>query len=216
MVLYASADQIARAIVAAARLTGADPLRLYEPSPRAPNAMSRARWLAYAALSSVVKGCANVALARGLGIAPAYNVASNFRIMQTSKWWREDWVDEVVGAILAPEIDLPRLPIQAVNVTNYDEVQKAIAPDLAAPAAPASSSEENLRRHYRPARKPKRSAARALDLGEPVSGRSALDQRRAGVTPHYGDDDDDFQRGRAGCIRKPISLPRLKFLEKDF
>jgi hypothetical protein len=191
MVLYASADQIARAIVAAARLTGADPLKIYEPSPATGNPLSRARFLAFAGVLAVFPECRQTALGRLLGIPSSEKIKWNFGQARSAKWWREDWVDKVVGVILAKEIDLPA-------------------------AAPAPSSEEKLRQYYRPTRKPKRCAGRALDLGEPVSGRSALDQRRAGVTPQYEDDDEPIQRGRAGCIRKPVSLPRLKFLEKDF
>jgi hypothetical protein len=174
--VFASADQIARGVVAAARLVGADPLRIYEPSPRAPNAMSRARWLAYAALSSIVEGCGKAALARSLGIGSAWNAPSNFKLAKNSKWWREDWVDEIVGAILAPESE-PELG-GAVEVL----------PEPSAPSPPPA-----------PPRKPGRRAP--LDLGEPEPGRSALDRRRSGVSDP--EEEDARRRSARASVSLP-------------
>lgn len=213
MTVYATADQIAHAVVAAARLTGADPVGLYAVETGKHSAMARARAIAFVALCEALPSVRRKTIEHALGYA-AGSCSNVHTYRKTASWWREDWIDEVVGAILAPEIEPAGLPFQAINVTNYDEVQKVIACDLATPATP-KADEEQLRQYYRPAPKPKRSVGRALDLGEPVAGRSALDQRRAGVTPHY-EDDDGVQRGRAGCIRKGVTLPRLKCLEKDF
>ncbi len=186
MVYYASADQVARAIIAAARLTGADPLAIFEQTKAhvSGDPKVRARYLALAGLLAAFPELPRAAAARCVGCGPT-GEKNAWKILQAS-WLRDDWVDEVVGAILAPEAE---------------EAPRA--------AMPARSREERLRRYYRPSPAVKRSAGAALDMGEPAPGRSALDERR-GARIERGEDDEGGRR------RGKISLPRLKFMEREF
>jgi hypothetical protein len=187
MPAFASADQIARAVVAASRLVGADPLALYEPPARKPSPTSRMRWLAFAGLSVVVPESDPRALARCLGIVSPQKAKSNFQLTVANAWWREEWVDEVVGAIVAPEFEdaPPRLP------------------------APASFK-------YRPPEKPRRTNA-TLPMGEPSAGRSALDERRRTGDAPSPSPRTDLRRveARATLSRNGVTLPRLACLEKE-
>ena len=144
---FASADQIARAVVAAARLVGTDPLAIFEAEPDIFRA--RARSLAIEALKIVLPDADRTALARGCGcLASAAGLALAAKA-RAAKWWREDWLDEVVGAVLAPEVD-PE-------------------PEARPPAA--------LKGVYRSPAKPRRSTRVLPVLGEPPAGSSALDRR---------------------------------------
>jgi hypothetical protein len=185
--VFASADQIARAVVAAARLVGADPIEALlsrDASGQRGNPAAHARLLAFAGVRIALPGIRDSALARGLNFAYKGSVAVQ-KIQNPPSWWREDWVNEIVGAILAPEIE-PELG-GAVEVL---------------PEPPASSPP--------PAPPRKRVRAAPLDLGEPEPGRSALDRRRSGAVA-AGEDEEPQDRRRQ---RAPVSLPRLKFLEK--
>jgi len=186
---FASADQIARAVVAAARLLGADPLQIVAKQPPnvSGNPAVRARFLAFVGLRVALPECNRHAQARGVGFDSS-NPDSNVPKIMRAAWWREDWVDEVVGAILAPE------------------TESAPAP---APVDDPASPEERLRRHFLPTPAPKRSAAPPLDMGEPAPGRSALDERRGVRIPRGEDEEQGRRPGK-------ISLPRLKFMEREF
>ena len=190
---YASADVIARAFVTACGLTGADPLEIYAPglSPfderGAP--LVRARYLAANAVLAVMPEISRPALARGLwGFdGNSSNIPQAVRL----KWWREDWLDEVVGAILAHFA-----PETAEGVVRADrtaeEESEAVVVHTPAPVAAAE---------------PVRRGRPSVPLGEPSPGRSALDKRRAGIV------EEECEDGRSA--RRAVSLPRLSFLEKE-
>lgn len=187
--IFASADQIARAIVAAAQLTGANPRAVPIPSRRfSHDAIPRARCLAYVALREALPDTSASACARGVGMAGA-NPRAKITKAKRAHWWRDDMVEEIVGAILI-------------------EDEPAAAPAVEAPAPqPAPTPDDAaLRRHWRPSPPPKRVKTPGLSLGKPPAGRSALD-RRGRPQP-----DDEAEVG----ARKKITLPRVKFLEKGF
>ena len=206
----ASADEIARAVVAAAHLVGADPLRIYEPPPPNPrsNVMARVRYLAFGGLIAVYPQAKRPDLARLLGIPAPKSVCGNYQNMTRAQWWCEDWVDEVAGAILgqqiAPKVDAAPEP----------------APEEMGPALPLPCDVEGrflgvgLRGTVY--RRPDGSVAAAppaprgpVQLGDPPPGRSALDMRRNGVGRPPCEDDEPSARAPRG-----VTLPRLRFLER--
>lgn len=205
MVLYASADQIARAVIVAAHLTGADPLNVVANTDGRGSPNMRARKLAFAGLVAALPGARVSAIARGLGFPYKGSVVVQ-KITPRPLWLREDWLDEVVGAVLAPEIEpvaleeaAPEQQLPAV-ADWLPEVRKNL---VSAPSEPAPHR-ETLPQHDR---KPQRRMRHALPMGEPEAGRSALDQRRAGIV------EEDLPEGR---WNKKVSLPSLSFLSKGF
>ncbi len=187
---FASADAIARAVVAACRITGADPLELFLAPKQGVRGdpMSRARYYAFEALRVAVPGCMDAALARGLGFLVKGSVVAQKLAPRRPGWWSEEALGEIVGAVLTAEIG-------------------------EGAEAPAPEEPIDLPRLPKPARR----AGPALHMGEPEAGRSALDKRRAGIVE---DEDDPITDGGMGsrsiAARRAVSLPRLKFLEKDF
>lgn len=89
-------EQITAAVVAAARLTGEDPVIVIEGG-NAP----RARAIAYAALLEVFPGCAKRTPAYNLGYFGAHEANDRLAKARKSGWWRDDWLDDVVGALVA-------------------------------------------------------------------------------------------------------------------
>lgn len=96
---YPTADEVARAIVEACRLTGEDPIAVAKGEPGL-----RARAIALDALLAVFDEAPKAALARCLAYGSPSGAVSNLKhIFRVSSWWRDDWVDEVVGAIVADQ-----------------------------------------------------------------------------------------------------------------
>lgn len=99
--MFPTADQIATAIVEACRLTGEDPIALVggERGHKA-----RARYVALAALMEAFPEAPKTGLARTLAFPTPKAAAGNLS-HQARKclWWREEFVDEVVGALVAEQ-----------------------------------------------------------------------------------------------------------------
>lgn len=97
-----TADEIARAYVAAAREVGdvealADAATSLERYNRF---VSRARWLALAALNRLFPKVARTSLARWLGYdRPSNQIAANWMQAQRAPWWDAKAVGRVVDAI---------------------------------------------------------------------------------------------------------------------
>lgn len=94
--MFPNSDQIALAIVTACRLTGEDPADVC-----AGRLGCKARHVAMDALRCAFPQARKVGLARCLGYSQPHNQGSNIIMARKAKWWREVWVDEVVGAMEA-------------------------------------------------------------------------------------------------------------------
>lgn len=93
---YPTADQVALAIVEAARLHGDDALSIARGG-----AGSRGRVVAYAALCVAVDGVNKRAVGRCCGFRDAKGAASRALMQaQAAKWWSEEAVDEIVGQLV--------------------------------------------------------------------------------------------------------------------
>lgn len=95
---FPSADQVARAIVTANRLIGEN-----APMATCMRQKSRARNVALAALISVYPQPTQQCLSRLVGYPNSANGASTLIMARKSKWWNEDWVDEIVGELIGEE-----------------------------------------------------------------------------------------------------------------
>ena len=112
---FATANQIARAIVAASCVVGADPLDVADKANAGGHntPISRARYLAFAALRDVLPKCDQWAIARGLGFKSNSAVSNLRATRKLSAWWREDWVAEIAAAIHAAARPEPAQPPSA-------------------------------------------------------------------------------------------------------
>lgn len=91
---FPTADQVATAIVAAARLTGEDPVGCIAGAPA-----MRCRAIAFEALRLVFPEARVPGLGRCVGWRPTSTTTciANAKIRS---WWSDDAVDEVVGALI--------------------------------------------------------------------------------------------------------------------
>lgn len=93
---FPTADQIALAVVTSARLVGESPLAVVRGGAR-----SRARVLAMESLKLAFPEFSWMAVARCCG--HAHPRAAQAAVLQAHDraWWRDDLLDEVVGALVA-------------------------------------------------------------------------------------------------------------------
>lgn len=99
---FPTADEVATAIVAAARLTGEDPVACIAGAPAL-----RCRAFAFEALRSVFPEARVAGLGRCVGWQPS-STHGQIASAKTRSWWSDDAVDEVVGALIdeaAPQED---------------------------------------------------------------------------------------------------------------
>ncbi len=94
---FPCADQIARAIVTACRLTGDLPIATCMRQP------SRARAIAMWALMEAYPGARREGIARCCGLAKPGNIYGVVASARRASWWRDDWADEVLGSIVAEQ-----------------------------------------------------------------------------------------------------------------
>ncbi|MGO8738596.1 hypothetical protein [Rhodoblastus sp.] len=206
MTVFASADQVARALVAAAKLLGADPLGAFARTPAHISAIpiARTRYLAYDALRVALPSTNAEACARGVGFAQASTAANIWKIRQAA-WWRDAWVDEVVGAILGDGVERP---VRAKRPTPSSGANAPPSPARGEGTPPpriVAPPFSHLARAIPAVPAAKRIGGPPLHLGEPAPGRSALDARRRGEEP------EEIQDGRRA---RPVSLPRIPSLER--
>jgi hypothetical protein len=198
---FATADEIAIAIVTACRLTGGDPIAAVRGA-----SAPAAGWYALEALQATLPGLNCMAAARGLGLkVDGKHLSTRMRAYRATKKFRADWVDEIIGALTCGmpasepaadtcEIDLTRAPIlkralavnraPAIPPRPRPEPTKHRPPVIAQPAGPASTSSAGLDLHYRPDPPPHRRQVDVVTadiMGDPIPGRSALDQRQRGI-----------------------------------
>ena len=97
---YASADEIALAVVTAARLTDENPLDILDPRLRP----SRAKVYALAALWEAFPQCSKIAMTRGLGFGRAFQnnalAGLNAQKCRRDLKWHDEYVDEIVGVLV--------------------------------------------------------------------------------------------------------------------
>lgn len=93
--MFPTADEIARAIVTACRLTGDQPVATCMGQP------SRARCLAMHALMTTFPDARRESIARCCGLRKRETIHAIVGAARKASWWREEWVDEVVGALVA-------------------------------------------------------------------------------------------------------------------
>jgi hypothetical protein len=94
---FPTADQIALAIVTAARLTGEDP----EAVLRGEYGV-RARVYAMSGLLLAFPKARRVGLGECLGYPTPRAAQASVISSSNTKGWREEWADEVLGALVAP------------------------------------------------------------------------------------------------------------------
>lgn len=104
---FPSAHGVAMALVTAAKLTGEDPIAIARGKKR-----SRARFVAIAALKEVHDKTPFTVLGRCYGVGPKsiLSTTTSLYAMRKSAWWSEDWVDEVVGALVGDDEDMEPEP----------------------------------------------------------------------------------------------------------
>lgn len=98
--MFPCADQIALALVAAARMHGEDPLDVARGIPGA-----RSRVVAYDALRSVFPDARRAGMARLVGFRDGTAGAVAVAVAKRARWWRDEAVDEIVGQLLGGEPD---------------------------------------------------------------------------------------------------------------
>lgn len=95
-----TSDQIALAIVSAARVHGDDPLAI--PGGEG---STRTRVLAYAALTEAFPGLVKAKAARWCGFVSQANASAHLHHARKAKWWSETALDEIVGELVADEVE---------------------------------------------------------------------------------------------------------------
>ncbi|MER9375956.1 hypothetical protein [Mesorhizobium sp. M0491] len=100
--MFPTADQIALAIVMACRLAETSPIltALGHVAQRE----ARGRHLAFAALVDAFPDARKMGIARCCGYGKGMAAApGNLPTYRKTAWWRDDWVDEIVGAVVAEQ-----------------------------------------------------------------------------------------------------------------
>ncbi|MEK1928512.1 MAG: hypothetical protein AAAC47_01770 [Pararhizobium sp.] len=97
MPTYPTADQVARAIVAACELTAENPLMITEPS------QLHARHYAFAALKKEFPNVQSVILARCVGYPQPRKGYAYSMSARHEHWWRDMITDDVLGALVADQ-----------------------------------------------------------------------------------------------------------------
>ncbi|MBN9035486.1 MAG: hypothetical protein J0H53_05410 [Rhizobiales bacterium] len=93
--MFPSADRIATAIVMAARFHGDDPLSIASGVPG-----GRSRVLAYAALTEAWPQARKAGLSRCCAFISPAAASAHLNNARKARWWNEDLLDEIVGALV--------------------------------------------------------------------------------------------------------------------
>lgn len=100
--MFPTADKIALAIVTACRFIGTNPLltALGQVSQRE----SRGRHIALAALIDAFPDARRIGIAKCCGYGRGMvSAPGNLTIYRKTAWWREEWIDEIVGLLVADQ-----------------------------------------------------------------------------------------------------------------
>lgn len=95
--MFPTADQIAKAIVEACRLTGDKPVATCMRQT------SRARHVAFAALIEIFPEARRESLARLVGYPTPRAGTAALGMARKTGWWNDDLVDEVVGSLVGDQ-----------------------------------------------------------------------------------------------------------------
>lgn len=95
--MFPTADQIALAIVTAARIFGEDPFAVLTGELGV-----RTRHVVLCAMLEVFPDARRIGLSNCLGYSCARAAKEQLRSARKGKWWSEVAVDEVIGALVAP------------------------------------------------------------------------------------------------------------------
>lgn len=133
-----TADHVARAVVAAARETGADPVAVASgenPSAKTQDySVSRARAYAATALATIFTSVPNMRIARLCGVSKAYaqvyfNTLRTNRRGNATTWWRDDVLSRVIDAVgVKPSADVKNWNAAVSKKPAAQEVEKIDAP----------------------------------------------------------------------------------------
>ncbi len=210
MTIFCTADEIAVAIVTAARLEGENPEEIAQGSFGI-----RARWFAFAALLDELPDNDYRAIALGVGIFNINSMVSaraalaSYRRGKAPKWWDEGKVERVREALAkfaGRPVDQSATPVdvgpdsasvEPSAVDRSPEKSVSVADGIAQPAvlclpedaplgrgAPAAPpvlpDTDSIPISRRPRMRSSRGNVTAFVLGDPAAGRSALAQRSGG------------------------------------
>jgi hypothetical protein len=95
---FPSADEIATAVVTACRLTGEDPVACVRGELGV-----RGRHVALDALLAAFPEARREGLGRCLGYGSPRAAQGNLIGARKLRWWRDDWADETLGALVASQ-----------------------------------------------------------------------------------------------------------------
>lgn len=136
--MFPSADRIAVAIVMAAQVHGEDPLAIARGVPG-----GRGRVLAYAALTEAYPQARKAGLSRCCAFISPATASAHLSNARKARWWNEDHLDEIVGALVADDVE------------PEDVIASRDAPEAAPPVAPAGrANRPDARSGLRPAAVP--------------------------------------------------------------
>lgn len=96
---FPTADQIALALVTACRMTGESAISC------ALGQQSRGRHVAFQALALAFPQARRLSLARCTGYQNRDTAQAQSIMAKRHRWWSEEWVDEIVGLLVAPLYD---------------------------------------------------------------------------------------------------------------
>ncbi|WP_457153325.1 hypothetical protein [Mesorhizobium sp. P5_C1] len=99
--MFPTADQIALAIVTACRLSGTNPV--LTALGQVAHRDSRGRHIAFAALLEAFPDARRMGIAKCCGYRGYGSATANLPTFRKTPWWREDWVEEVIGAVVAEQ-----------------------------------------------------------------------------------------------------------------
>lgn len=98
--MFPTADQIAIAIVAAARAFGDSPLAVARGGGE-----NKTRIVAYGALTAAFPEARKTGISRCVGFASQAIASASLITARRRRWWTEDLIDEIVGQLVAEEYE---------------------------------------------------------------------------------------------------------------
>lgn len=103
MISFPTADQIAIAIVESCKLAGGNPILIAMGQGMGDTALGR--HVALASLVEAFPDARKAGLARCCGYRTPAPAVGNLKSFRQQRWWNEDHVDEVVGAVIGEADD---------------------------------------------------------------------------------------------------------------
>ena len=132
--MFPSADKIAVAIVMAARFHGENPLSIASGVPG-----GRGRVLAYAALTEAWPQARKGGLSRCCAFISPATASAHLSNARKAKWWNEDLLDEIVGALVAHEVEPEDGPVVGIDVPHFEPDERRLITRMRAGGADAAA-----------------------------------------------------------------------------